>query len=69
MDSKCVLDSVVIRSRTLPKDKTMVLRMQLPRELVQENGVHLEHVVTGRNLADELTKPLLHTRLVSMVNG
>jgi len=58
LDSRCVINVVLIHSRVLPKGRSMVLALAHLRESMSEDSIQLEHVLTKDNLADELTKPI-----------
>ena len=55
-DSRCVVDTVNVRSKTLPKDRTLTLMVAHLRELVEQYSVTVVYVPTGDNVADSFTK-------------
>jgi len=61
-DSRCVIDSVNVHSRVLPQDRGLALPLADLRDLKRDEQVTFLHVSTHTNLADELTKPLLHSK-------
>ena len=63
VDSRCVVDAICIQSRTLPKDRSLTMRLQLLREWVSTHAIDVTHIASSDNRADELTKPLPETAL------
>ena len=62
IDAKDVLDPVVVRSKTTPKDKSLVLNLAHLRETVQRQMIKMSLVSSDDNLVDELTKAMSQSK-------